>query len=73
MTLGEFVEVFDTIHPLYVQCGDCGIADYYESTGELIEKNEFGCYGRTWDLDDDIIQYITLDGEGVLTIEIKEC
>lgn len=73
MTLGEFVEVFDTIHPLYVQCGDCGIADYYESTEELIEKNEFGCYGRTWDLDDDIIQYITLDGEGVLTIEIKEC
>lgn len=72
MTIRDFIEVFDTIHPLYVQSGECGIADYYENTGELIEQNEYGCYGRNWDLDDDIIEYITLDGEGIVTLEIKE-
>lgn len=72
MTIWEFIEVFDTIHPLWVQRGDCGIADYYENAGELIDKNEYGCYGRTWDLDNDVIEYITLDGDGIVTLEIKE-
>lgn len=72
MTIRDFVEVFDTIHPLYVQCGDSGIADYYENTGELIEENRYGCCGRNWDLDDDIIEYITIDVDGIVTLEIKE-
>lgn len=72
MTLWEFIEVFDAIHPLWVQRGDCGIADCYENAEELIDKNEYGCYGRTWDLDNDVIEYITLDGDGIITLEIKE-
>lgn len=71
MTLWEFVETFDTIHPLYVQRAG-GIPDYYKNTGELIDKNEYGCYGRVWNLDEDIVEYITLDGDNVITIEIKD-
>ena len=71
MTLWEFVEVFDPIQPLWVQRDGC-IPDYYKNSGELIEKNEFGCYGRVWDLDEDIVEYVTLDGDGIVTVEVKE-
>lgn len=71
MTLWEFVSTFDNIHPLCVQRGG-DIGDYYRNTDELIDRNEYGCYGRVWDLDEDIVEYITLDGDGVVTVEIKE-
>ena len=39
---------------------------------ELIDKNEVGVYGRDWDLDEEIVEYVTFDGDGELTIELRE-
>lgn len=72
MTLGDFIDVLVSDRPLRVQLGYYGIADEYKNTDELIDKNEIGCYGRIWDFDEDIINRITIDSEGILTIEIKE-
>lgn len=69
MTLGDFVDVYDSVHPIWVQKGVWGT--HYKDVYELIERNETGVYGRDWDFDEEI-EYITLDGENELTIELKE-
>lgn len=69
MTLGEFVDVYNSHCPIWVQKG--GYCTRYDDVYELITKNEFGVYGRDWDFDEEI-EYITHDGEGELTIELKE-
>lgn len=70
MTLSEFIDICDCTLPIWVQKGIC--CTRYENMGELIDKNEVGVYGRDWDWDEEIVEYVTFDGEGELTIELKD-
>lgn len=58
MKLWELWKVLDDIHPLWINMD--GESDFFEN------KNEVGVeYARH------IVEYITQDGEDVLTIELK--
>lgn len=70
MTLGEFIDICDCALPIWVQKGIC--CTRYKDIWELIEKNEVGAYGRDWDFDEEIVEYVTFDGDGELTIELRE-
>lgn len=70
MTLGEFIDICNCTLPIWVQKGiSC---TRYTDMWELIEKNEVGVYGRDWDFDEEIVEYVTFDGDGELTIELRE-
>lgn len=55
----ELWKVLDKIHPLWINCGDD--CEYYENKSEISDE-----------YDNRIVEYITLDGDGVLTIELIE-
>ena len=69
MKLGELIAVMDCINPLWIQRG-AGIPDYYRNSGELLEEYEVS--NCAWDLDEDIVDYVTLDDDGIITIEVME-
>lgn len=63
MKLSEFLLTLDNIHPLWINSGDD--CDYYENKNQAIRELFFQGFSFN-----ESIEYITLDGDGIITIEI---